>query len=214
MRYVFYAVRDGCFHVSKSGLAFWTVQLALQMWTLVRMCFYLGKTLMQRHQLECSKDNYCSVFGMLLSHSFISPIIVSLVLIRLPRSIDVLNMTARLLLRYRYPRPRLSPNTYAVVFFSLLIIVKLVSTVLSIPQKYPDLYYPYFTAYMVPLTLINLISITCVVTQQSYEDINRSAIRSCRFPCKPGTYTYTLGYIMGERKRETIFIRRKTKGTI
>lgn len=170
---VTFAVRDGYFHVSKNGLAFWTVQLALQMWTLVRMCFYLGKTVIQRHQIECSKDNYCSVFGMLLSHSVISPIIVALVLIRLPRSIDVLNMSARLLLRKRYPRNGLSSNTYAIVFFSIIIIVKLVSTVVYIPQKYPDLYYPYFTAYMVPLALINLISILCVITQQSYEDINR-----------------------------------------
>lgn len=141
------------------------------------MCFYLGKTLIQRQQLECSRDNYCCVFGMLLSHSVISPIIVSLVLVRLSRSVRVLNMTARLLLRRRYPRHTLSVHTYAVVLFTLFIVFKLITTVLSIPQRYPDLYYPYFTAYMVPLVLINLISILCVVAQQSYEDINRCVCR-------------------------------------
>lgn len=166
-------MRDGRFHVSKSGLVFWAVQLALQTWTFVRMCFYLGKTLIQRRVLECSKDNYCSVFGMLLSHSVISPIVVSLVLFRLRRSVGILNMTANLLLRYRYPRRRVSLNMFAVVVFSFFIMFKLVTTVMSIPQNYPDLYYPYFTAYMCPIVLINVISIMCVVAQNSYEDINR-----------------------------------------
>lgn len=172
---MFCAVRDGYFHVSKSGLALWSFQFALQMWTFVRMCFYLCKTLVQRQHLECSRDNYCSVFGMLLSHSVISPIVVSLVLVRLSRSVCVLNMTARLLLRRRYQRRTLSVHTYAVLLFTLFIVFKLVTTVMSIPQRYPELYYPYFTAYMVPLVLINLISILCVVTQQSYQDINRCA---------------------------------------
>lgn len=163
--------------MSKSGLTFWTVQLVLQMWTVIRMCFYLGKTLMQRQVIECSKDNYCSVFGMLLSHTVISPIIVSLVLFRLPRSVDIMNMTARLLLRQRYPRMNLSPNVYSVILFSLVIVFKLVTTLMSIPLKYPELYYPYFTAYLVPLVLINLISIMCFIAQLSYEDINRSALK-------------------------------------
>lgn len=167
------AVRDGRFRPSKSGLAFWAVQLALQTWTFVRMGFYLGKTLAQRDRLDCSKDNYCTIFGILLTHSVISPVLVSLVLLRLPRSVRMLNATARLLLRRRYPRGRLSVNTCAVVPFSLVIIFKLVTTVMSIPQKYPDLYYPYFTAYMVPIVSINLVGVLCVVTQQSYEDINR-----------------------------------------
>ncbi|XP_026807689.1 uncharacterized protein LOC113550186 [Rhopalosiphum maidis] len=178
------AVRDGCFHVSNSGLALWATQLALQTWAFVRMCFYLGNTLMQRRSLNCSRDNYCSVFGMLLSHTVISPIVVSLVLVRLPRSVDVLNMTARLLLRSRYPRRRLSPNTYVVILFSAVIVFKLVTTVMSIPQKYPDLYYPYFTAYMVPIVFINLVSILCVVAQQSYEDINRELEELCEVTSK------------------------------
>ncbi|XP_025417128.1 putative gustatory receptor 28a isoform X3 [Sipha flava] len=155
-------------------------QLTLQTWTFVRMCFYLGKTLAQRQGLDCSKDNYCSVFGMLLTHSIISPIVVSLVLVRLPRSVQVLNMTGRMLLRCRYPRRWwLSPSAYAVLVFSLLIVFKLVHTVVNIPQKYPDLYYPYFTAYMVPVLFINLVGVLCVVTQHSYEDINRELEELC-----------------------------------
>lgn len=168
------AVRDGRFHVSNSGLVLWAAQLALQMWTFVRMCFYLGKTLIKRQPaIECSKDNYCSVFGMLLSHSVISPIVMSLVLFRLQRSVRMLNMTANLLLRYRYPRRRLSVSMFAVVMFTAVILFKLVITVVSIPQNYPDLYYPYFTAYMGPIVLINLVSVMCIVSQHSYEDINR-----------------------------------------
>ncbi|KAL5244132.1 hypothetical protein ACI65C_011542 [Semiaphis heraclei] len=177
-------VRDGCFHVSNSGLALWAAQLALQTWAFVRMCFYLGNTLMQRKSLNCSRDNYCSVFGMLLSHTVISPIVVSLVLVRLPQSVDVLNMTARLLLRSRYPRRRLSSNTYVVVLFSAVIVFKLVTTIMSIPLQYPDLYYPYFTAYMVPIVFINLVSILCVVAQQSYEDINRELEELCEVSSK------------------------------
>lgn len=169
-----FAVRTGCFHVSKNGMALWTFQWTLQIWTFVRMCFYLAKTVMQRDRIECSKDNYCSVFGMLLSHTVISLIVVSLVLARLPQSVDVLNMTAGLLHRYRYRRPHLSVNSFAVVMFTAVIVLKLITTLMTVPQKHPDLYYPYFTAYMVPLVLINLISILCFVTQQSYEDINRS----------------------------------------
>ncbi|XP_025417127.1 putative gustatory receptor 28a isoform X2 [Sipha flava] len=173
-------VPDGCFGVSKSGLVLWMAQLTLQTWTFVRMCFYLGKTLAQRQGLDCSKDNYCSVFGMLLTHSIISPIVVSLVLVRLPRSVQVLNMTGRMLLRCRYPRRWwLSPSAYAVLVFSLLIVFKLVHTVVNIPQKYPDLYYPYFTAYMVPVLFINLVGVLCVVTQHSYEDINRELEELC-----------------------------------
>jgi hypothetical protein len=170
--------------VSKSGLVLWMAQLTLQTWTFVRMCFYLGKTLAQRQGLDCSKDNYCSVFGMLLTHSIISPIVVSLVLVRLPRSVQVLNMTGRMLLRCRYPRRWwLSPSAYAVLVFSLLIVFKLVHTVVNIPQKYPDLYYPYFTAYMVPVLFINLVGVLCVVTQHSYEDINRLVTYMCVCVC-------------------------------
>ncbi|KAE9532815.1 hypothetical protein AGLY_009896 [Aphis glycines] len=177
-------VRDGCFHVSNSGLALWATQLALQTWAFVRMCFYLGHTLMQRQSLNCSRDNYCSVFGMLISHTVISPIVVSLVLVRLPKSVDVLNMTARLLLRSRYPRRRLSPKAFMVILFSAVIVFKLVTTLMNIPQKYPDLYYPYFTAYMVPIVFINLVSILCVVAQQSYEDINRELEELCEVNSK------------------------------
>lgn len=164
--------------MTKSGLALWTVQLILQIWTFVRMGFYLYKTVMQRNVIECSKDNYCSVFGMLLSHTVISPIIVSLVLFRLSRSVDLMNMAARLLHRKRYPRQRLSLNAYSMALFSLVIVIKLVITLMSIPQRYPELYYPYFFAYLLPLGLIILISILCFIAQLSYEDINRSALIS------------------------------------
>ncbi|VVC33859.1 Hypothetical protein CINCED_3A004921 [Cinara cedri] len=177
-------VRMGCFHVSKNGMALWTFQWTLQIWTVVRMCFYLAKTVMQRDRIECSKDNYCSVFGMLLSHTVISPIIVCLVLARLSQSVDVLNMTADLLHRYRYRRPHLSLNAYAVVMFTAVIVLKLVTTLMTLTQKNPDLYYPYFIAYMVPLVLINLISILCFVTQQSYEDINRELEELCEVSSK------------------------------
>lgn len=170
---------------------FWTAQLVLQMWTFVRMGFYLVKTVMQRHVIECSKDNYCSVFGMLLSHTVISPIIVSLVLVRLSQSVDIMNMTARLLFRQRYPRQNLSPNMYSVVLFSLVIVFKLVTTLMSIPLKYPELYYPYFTAYLVPLALINLISIFCFIAQLSYEDINRSVLRHTEIVIMLLMYTYS-----------------------
>ncbi|VVC34310.1 7TM chemoreceptor [Cinara cedri] len=172
-RLFIFAVRVGCFHVSKAGLALWTAQLLLQIWSLVRMSFYLIKTINQRIKIECSKDFYCSVFGSLLANMVINPIVVSLVLARLPQSIDVLNMTARLLLRNRYPRHWLTPNMFFIVLLMFVFIVKIIMTIKSTPQKYPELFYPFVLTKFVPLSIILLKSVLCVVAQNSYEDINR-----------------------------------------
>ncbi|XP_050422942.1 uncharacterized protein LOC126834807 isoform X2 [Adelges cooleyi] len=45
--------------------------------------------------------------------------------------------------------------------------------VLLINLKYPFLYYMFFIAYACPVFLVHLINVMCLVSQHSYEDVNR-----------------------------------------
>ncbi|VVC34311.1 7TM chemoreceptor [Cinara cedri] len=172
-------VRVGRFYASKTGLALWMTQWLLQMLAFIQISLYLAKTINQRVKIDCSSDHFCTTIGLIMSHVIINTIVVVMVLARLTQSVDLLNMAASLLFRSRFPRPWLTSDTCFIVLFPSLLFFRLILTNITTPQFYPDLYYPYFFSNFAPLTIVILYSVLCVVTQNSYEDINRELEELC-----------------------------------
>ncbi|XP_050422747.1 uncharacterized protein LOC126834683 [Adelges cooleyi] len=86
-------------------------------------------------------------------------------------------MTSVILLRRRYPRS-LSFNAFVVFAFLATFFVRFFLVLLSFSKVNIDLF-PYTIGQLLPLILVNLISVLCLVTQHAYEDINRELEELC-----------------------------------
>ncbi|XP_050423199.1 uncharacterized protein LOC126834980 [Adelges cooleyi] len=146
--------------------------MAIQVWMFIGMSKIIMKSLANKKTNGCSENKDCSALGVLISHVTISPVILVLVAFRLKKTTRCMNMIVVLLLRCRYSR-RLPVASFAVLVLMISMILKIGVSLNYSKQIFPIVFYAFYASFTCPLLIVHLVSIMCLVSQNSYEDINR-----------------------------------------
>lgn len=160
------------------GIVFFITQLLAEIWTFYIVTKYLLESAMMRTEALCSQGNYCSAFGLLLSHTVIALLVIAIVPLRYKSTISCFNQANRIL--FNKPNKRNVSITYFTLLpFTISIIVKIIISNIGFYIKEPELYYPYNLAYFGPIIIINVIGVMCCICEQAFAQINQELEELC-----------------------------------
>lgn len=181
------------------------LQILIESWTCYIVFKYLMESAMMRTEALCSQGNYCSAFGLLLSHTVIAILVVAIVPLRYKATIDCFNK-ANYILYHRKHRQNMSVTYFTMLPFTLSIITKMIISNIGFYIREPELYYPYNFAYFGPIIIINIVAVLCSICRQAYQEINEELEELCTTPCGNGYLLQRIDYLMNDHWYVTDFV--------
>lgn len=181
------------------------MQFIIESWTFYVVIKYLLESAMMRTEALCSQGNYCSAFGLLLSHAVIALLVIVIVPLRYKSTIICFNQANQILFNRR-TKQNLSVTYYSLLPFTFSIIVKIIISNIGFYIKEPELYYPYNLAYFGPIIIINVVGVLCCICEQEYDEINQEIKQLCSKDLNKKYKTEKLKLLMDEHWFTTNFL--------
>lgn len=195
----------GEFCASPVGIALSIGQFLMETWTCYVVIKYLLESAMMRTETLCSQGNYCSAFGLLLSHTVIAILVVAIVPLRFRATISCFNQ-ANYILFNRRCKPYLSVTYFTMLPFAVSIMVKIIISNIGFYIAEPELYYPYNLAYFGPITIINVVGVLCSISEQAFADINEELNQLCNDNVNRAYRMRRIRYLMDHHWYVTNFV--------
>ncbi|XP_026685103.1 gustatory receptor 68a-like [Diaphorina citri] len=145
--------------------------MVLQVLTLYWVSRYLLASALARKKALCHSGTYCCMFGVLLSHTLFSFLIVFNVMFRLSEKIVCFNQAYQLssICLPRVYKPVVS--SYIVYLFISFIVVKVIITNLGFSFHEPFLYYSYCISYFGPMLTISIVATLSLIAEKVFESL-------------------------------------------
>lgn len=195
----------GEFQASTLGITFSVTQFMMESWTCYVVMKYLLESAMMRTEALCSQGNYCSAFGLLLSHTVIAILVILIVPLRYHATISCFNQ-ANYILFSRQTKPLLSITYITILPFAVSIMMKIVISNIGFYISQPELYYPYNLAYFGPIIIINIVGVLCSISEQAYAEINKELQQLCQEGMNGAYRIHRIRYLMNHHWYVTNFV--------
>ncbi|XKL59379.1 hypothetical protein PGB90_000395 [Kerria lacca] len=200
----------GEFRHEKVGITFSVFQFIIESWTTYIVITYLLEAAMLRTEALCSQGNFCSAFGLLLSHTIIALLVVAIVPLRFKATIDCFNQVNYILYNQKYKKS-ISVTYFTMLPFAICIMIKIIISKIGFSIREPELYYLYNVAYFGPIIIINVVAVLCLIAEEAYREINEELNNLCNEYTNSKYRNLRIKYLMNHHWYITDFVEKISK---